>query len=287
MGRRCLPGSKRSARLPDWLDERVALAALDVAGAAPQVARLVRPAIACFRALGCGGKSGLLVAAAARRGGAACVVGIERRKPPRPPRDAWAPVTRRADRRRHRRTRDPAAVDAGDRARWTSPVSCVNVADAEMSAILPTRDGGTIYFFSMATSFTRAALGAEGVSRDVRMLVGNGYCPGHADATLALLRDDPVLASDLRGAFLWLTGARRTVLVPGAGLARVDGADQELAAAHVDVAGAGHDHVCGPPASPRPPGRRSPSRGAIVTCVDVSARAVELTARYRRSPHVA
>jgi L-erythro-3,5-diaminohexanoate dehydrogenase len=62
-----------------------------------------------------------------------------------------------------------------------------------MSAILSTRDGGTIYFFSMATSFTRAALGAEGFSRDVSMLIGNGYCPGHADATLRLLREEHVL----------------------------------------------------------------------------------------------
>src|SRR6185295_14536302 len=72
-------------------------------------------------------------------------------------------------------------------------VSCVNVPDAEMGAILSTRDGGTIYFFSMSTVFTKAALGAEGVSRDVTMVVGNGYAPGHAEATLALLRAEPVL----------------------------------------------------------------------------------------------
>ena len=61
---------------------------------------------------------------------------------------------------------------------------------AASAAILATRDGGTIYFFSMSTSFTKAALGAEGVSRDLSMLIGNGYCPGHADATLALLREE-------------------------------------------------------------------------------------------------
>ena len=72
-------------------------------------------------------------------------------------------------------------------------VSCVNVANAEMGAILATRDGGTIYFFSMATSFAQAALGAEGVLRDVNMLVGNGYCPNHASATLELLRRNDAL----------------------------------------------------------------------------------------------
>ena len=43
----------------------------------------------------------------------------------------------------------------------------------------------------MATSFTAAALGAEGLAADVTMLIGNGYVPGHADYALQLLRDDP------------------------------------------------------------------------------------------------
>ncbi len=41
----------------------------------------------------------------------------------------------------------------------------------------------------MATSFTKAALGAEGVGSDVTMLVGNGYTKGHAEITLELLRE--------------------------------------------------------------------------------------------------
>lgn len=46
-------------------------------------------------------------------------------------------------------------------------------------------------FFSMATSFSAAALGAEGLAADVTMLVGNGYVPGHADYALELLRTEP------------------------------------------------------------------------------------------------
>jgi len=42
-------------------------------------------------------------------------------------------------------------------------INCVNIPKTEMASILCTRDGGTVYFFSMATSFTAAALGAEGV----------------------------------------------------------------------------------------------------------------------------
>ena len=72
-------------------------------------------------------------------------------------------------------------------------LSCVNVAEAEMGAILVTRDRGVVYFFAMSTSFTRAALGAEGVGKDVDLFIGNGYAEGHAEHTLAMLRDAPAL----------------------------------------------------------------------------------------------
>jgi L-erythro-3,5-diaminohexanoate dehydrogenase len=45
----------------------------------------------------------------------------------------------------------------------------------------------------MATSFSAAALGAEGMAADVTMLVGNGYVPGHAELALNLLRGTPSL----------------------------------------------------------------------------------------------
>jgi L-erythro-3,5-diaminohexanoate dehydrogenase len=60
-----------------------------------------------------------------------------------------------------------------------------------MASILAVRDGGTVIFFSMATSFTAAALGAEGVGKDATLIVGNGYVPGHAELTLSLLRRHP------------------------------------------------------------------------------------------------
>lgn len=191
-GQAVLFASGAFARLPAGLDERVALAALDVAGAAPQVARRVKRGDAVL-VLGCGGKSGMLVAAACRRAGAAKVIGLERS-------DEAAAPARRLGACHEVLVGDAqdglavarAAVKAAGR-EVDLAVSCVNVADAEMGAILATRDGGTIFFFSMSTSFTKAALGAEGVSRDVDMLIGNGYCPGHADATLRLLDEEPVL----------------------------------------------------------------------------------------------
>jgi L-erythro-3,5-diaminohexanoate dehydrogenase len=68
---------------------------------------------------------------------------------------------------------------------------CVDVPGCEGGAILATAQGGTVIFFSMATSFTAAALGAEGVAADVTMLVGNGYTPGHAQLAFDLIRTTP------------------------------------------------------------------------------------------------
>ena len=70
-------------------------------------------------------------------------------------------------------------------------VVCVDVPGCEGGAVLATADGGTVVFFSMATSFSAAALGAEGLAADVTMLVGNGYVPGHAALALSLLRENP------------------------------------------------------------------------------------------------
>ncbi|MFS8514155.1 MAG: zinc-binding dehydrogenase, partial [Planifilum fulgidum] len=72
-------------------------------------------------------------------------------------------------------------------------INCVNVPDTELSSILATRDGGTVYFFSTAVRFTAAALGAEGVGKDVSMMIGNGYAPGHAELALETLRRSPAL----------------------------------------------------------------------------------------------
>ena len=37
------------------------------------------------------------------------------------------------------------------------------------------------------------ALGAEGVGKDINMIIGNGYCKDHADVTLNVLRESPAI----------------------------------------------------------------------------------------------
>jgi L-erythro-3,5-diaminohexanoate dehydrogenase len=72
-------------------------------------------------------------------------------------------------------------------------INTVNIPNTEMSSILATKDDGLVYFFSMATSFTKAALGAEGVGKDVTMIIGNGYTKGHAEIALNLMRESETL----------------------------------------------------------------------------------------------
>ncbi len=183
------------ARMPEDMPDRLALAVLDVAGAAPQVARLVKPggSVCIF---GAGGKSGILCAAEARRigGKTARVIGIESHAP-------FADDLRAlgiCDEVLSLDARDPVAVRtavlAANGGREVDlSLSCVNVTDAEMSAILVTRDRGIAYFFAMSTSFTKAALGAEGVGKDVDLMIGNGFAHGHADHSLLMMREMPAI----------------------------------------------------------------------------------------------
>ncbi|HEX2314067.1 MAG TPA: L-erythro-3,5-diaminohexanoate dehydrogenase, partial [Thermomonospora sp.] len=142
--------------------------------------------------LGGAGKSGSLALAAARRAGASRTVGVV----PSAGEAALLGGSRLADRVVVADARDPVALaaaveEAGGPADVT--VVCVDVAGCEHGAILATAPGGTVVFFSMATSFTAAALGAEGLAADVTLLIGNGYVPGHAETALALVREVPAI----------------------------------------------------------------------------------------------
>jgi len=75
--------------------------------------------------------------------------------------------------------------------------NCASLPGTEMATILSTREDGEIFFFSMATDFSRAALGAEGAGKPVRMVIGNGYTSGHAELALQVLRENLPLCSFL------------------------------------------------------------------------------------------
>ena len=72
-------------------------------------------------------------------------------------------------------------------------IVCANVPRCEGGAILACDDGGRVLFFSMATSFSSAALTAEGLGKACEMTIGNGFVPGHARLALDLVRSEPPL----------------------------------------------------------------------------------------------
>ena len=180
------------AKLPTDLPDTLSLAALDVCGAPALVARHVKPRTTVL-ILGAG-KSGALCAAQAKKSGAAKVIALDISGPAieRLKKDglidAGAPVdaTKAIDAMHALET-----INDGKLADMV--VNVASVPETEMAAILCARDGGSVIFFSMATSFTAAALGAEGLGKYLTMFVGNGYVPGHADLCLDLVRSVPAI----------------------------------------------------------------------------------------------
>jgi L-erythro-3,5-diaminohexanoate dehydrogenase len=188
------------AKVPEDLPGPLAMAVMDVCGAPALTARVVSRYVADGHAptvavVGGAGKSGSLSLAAARAAGAARTVGV-------------VPVEREADLLHRVGLADVVALaDARDPVGLSDAVSgalggpaditvvCVDVPGCEHGAILGTADGGTVIFFSMATSFATAALGAEGLAADITMLIGNGFTPGHADLAFDLLRTDAGVAT--------------------------------------------------------------------------------------------
>lgn len=179
------------AKLPDDIDEKLALAILDVAGAPAQTARLVQPGDTVV-VIGGGGKSGTLCMyeAKKRAGAQGCVIGVSPfEKDCQRMKDlGWADHALQVDATNALALME-AVAEVTDGKMADMVINCVNIPNTEMGSILATRQHGKIYFFSMATSFTAAALGAEGVGKDVEMIVGNGYATGHAEFALGLLRE--------------------------------------------------------------------------------------------------
>ena len=208
-GHAILFGRSIAAKLPDDIPAELALSVMDVCGAPALTHRVVSAATSAGQAkglvppgpvvaiIGAAGKSGSLSAAAARKGGARKIIGVV-------PHEAEAEILRQArasdgvsglvDEVVVSDARNPVGVSgaiaaAGGPADVT--VVCVDVPGCEGGAILSTAQSGTVIFFSMATSFSAAALGAEGMAADVTMLVGNGYVPGHAQLAFDLIRTEP------------------------------------------------------------------------------------------------
>lgn len=181
------------SQLPLDLPEPVALAVLDVAGAPAQTRKLVQDGQTVV-VIGGGGKSGLLCLYEAKKKKNVKTVAIEYSS------DAVRRLSSLSfvDHVIQADARDAvsimnkvSAVTQGKLADLV--INVANIPETEMACILACKPRGTVYFFSMATSFTRAALGAEGVGADLDLRIGNGYTWGHAELSLQILRESSEL----------------------------------------------------------------------------------------------
>jgi L-erythro-3,5-diaminohexanoate dehydrogenase len=179
------------AKLPADMPANLALAVLDVAGAAAQTVRLVKPGDTVV-IIGASGKSGVLCSYEAKKiaGETGKIIGINSSE-------------KGFEKLKNYRLCDVALhLDATDAISCYEAIhkatngkmadlviNCVSVPNTEMASIMMCRQQATVYFFTMATSFTKAALGAEGIGMDVNMIIGNGYTKNHAEITLNILRE--------------------------------------------------------------------------------------------------
>jgi L-erythro-3,5-diaminohexanoate dehydrogenase len=192
-GRAIFFGSGIYATLPSDLPDTAVLGVLDVCGAPAWMARLARPGMSVV-VIGAGGKSGMLTCAQAVQsvGSEGRVVGL-----------CWPEDTVLNAKEAGA---EAVAVDCTDALAVAGAVTdalegdaadlvfvCANVPGCEGGAILSCADDGRVVFFSMATSFTAAALTAEGAGKSCEMMIGNGFVPGHAELALDLVRSNPQL----------------------------------------------------------------------------------------------
>jgi len=185
------------AKMPTDLSRNIVVAALDVAGAPSRASMLVQPGQR-VTVLGAGGTAGLLTLCAIRQrvGSQGEIIAIEYNE---------------------QALHDVASLNVADvliQGNATQAleliksvqetctareyladivINVVNVPNTEFATILLTKSQGCILFFSMATSFTAAALIAEGIASQVEMQIGNGYMPDSGAISLQLLRDFPAL----------------------------------------------------------------------------------------------
>lgn len=181
-------------RLPAGLAEQVALSIFDVCGAPALVGHMVHVGETVV-ILGAG-KAGVLVAAEARKKGGkgTPIYLLDRDEKALAAARSLPFVTsvHQADLSRPKETMELVSqLTQGKMADLV--VNCVNVPGTEMASVLAAKRSGTVLFFNMATSFQAAVLGAEGIGHETRLVMGNGYTPGHANLAIDLVKNSPEL----------------------------------------------------------------------------------------------
>jgi L-erythro-3,5-diaminohexanoate dehydrogenase len=192
-GRAIVTGRMACAPVPGDLPLAVVLSALDVYPAASHVRALAAPGDHVL-VLGAG-HAGLLAAAAAHAavGPAGRVTALDASPAALARAGAALPATTAI---RHDATDPVGTIEALERhglPRADLTLVCTSVPGCEGTAILATEESGAVLFFSTATSFAAAALGADSLSSPTRLVIPNGYTDDRGGYALDLLRGSPAL----------------------------------------------------------------------------------------------
>lgn len=184
-----------AAKLPQDLPEKMAMALFDVAGAPALVHATARKGQSLL-VIGAGGKAGTLSCVAGRKkiGPSGKLFAIE----PHPKAVKDLKKLGICDEIWSVDATDPLAVrrmvDKATRGKLCDVViNVASVPNTEVSALISCSLTGKIIFFSMATSFTKVTLGAEGLGSSAELIFGNGYYPKHAEFVVNLARENKKL----------------------------------------------------------------------------------------------
>jgi L-erythro-3,5-diaminohexanoate dehydrogenase len=193
-----LPSTVPVCTVPAGIDRHAAIAALDVCNSASATRDLINPQTHTVLVLG-GGHAGLMAMAAARTqlapGAVVTLIDSDPKICERAQQLGLCDVALSTD------LRDAVgayrALEAAGVPRAELTIVVVNASDCEAAALLLTAARGTILFFSMATEFTKAALGSECMASGARMLVGSGFAHDHGSYAMELLASGPDLQAAL------------------------------------------------------------------------------------------
>jgi L-erythro-3,5-diaminohexanoate dehydrogenase len=194
-GRAVVTGAMRCGRVAADLGPTVSLTAFDVYPAASYARDLATPG-AHVLVLGAG-HAGLLAVLAARRAvgarGTVTAVDLDQAALERAETVDRDVLTVRAD------VTDPLAVAGQMSGAADLTLVCTSVPGAEGAALTATGTDGTIVFFSTATRFAAAALGADAVGSQARLIIPNGLTEDRGQFALELLRQSPPLRAAFGG----------------------------------------------------------------------------------------
>ncbi len=187
LGTSYIAGRAAWAPVPADLAPARAVELFDVCSAASQVRRLA-PGCTAVAVLGAGHAGKLALAAARDAAPAATLIAVDvdAAAVARVEELGLCDVAVATDLRDPLTAHDALRAAGAPAAELT--VVVVNAPGCESTAELITADGGMVLFFSMATSFGAAALAADGVATDLRLVIGGGHAPDRGAYALELVR---------------------------------------------------------------------------------------------------